>query len=175
MTLNGNKLRALRAQKGLSQKELAQMSAVNPKTIYRAEKGSPVDQETAEFIAEALGVSARLLRGDDAPARSDALGEVIHLPCRSGRRLVEKMTGVYNFTFEVDVEPSGANIDAIGAFEELLKHILRDPRNAEVQTEGRQTDLRLAAKAQDTIAALAEHGLNAYLGVYSSGSVAQIG
>jgi len=37
MTLNGDRLRALRTQKGLSQGDLAKMSDVHPKTIYRAE------------------------------------------------------------------------------------------------------------------------------------------
>lgn len=168
MKLNGDRLRSLRAQKGLSQGDLAKMSDVHPKTIYRAENGSPVDQETAAFIADALGVPAQSLRNEDAPAHSDTAGEVIHLPCRSGRRLVEKMTEVFNFTFELDVEPTGANVDAVEAFQEVLKHMLRDPRNAEAHREGRQTDLRLAAEAQDAIAALTEHGLIAYLGVFSS-------
>lgn len=77
------------------------------------------------------------------------------------------MTEVFNFTFELDVEPTGANVDAVRRFKEVLKHMLRDPRNAEAHREGRG-HLRLAAEAQDAIAALTEHGLIAYLGVFSS-------
>lgn len=68
MKLNGDRLRSLRAQTCPSQGDLAKMSDVHPKTIYRAENGSPVDQETAAFIADALGVPAKSLRNEDAPA-----------------------------------------------------------------------------------------------------------
>lgn len=88
MALDGEKLRNLRAAKGMSQEKLAILANVNKRTIQRAEKGDPVGLETAAFIAEAVGVSPATLRGrqpDLFEADKKEWNEVILVPVNSGR------------------------------------------------------------------------------------------
>jgi len=67
----GRRLAALRRQKGLSQRELAERLDVPRETVdYYERRALNPTLDVIQKVAEALEVSAAELVGDDAPARS---------------------------------------------------------------------------------------------------------
>lgn len=58
------RLRTIRQDQALSQRELAQRAGVTQTTIVKAEQGGDVRPTTHRRLAEALGVHPRELRGD---------------------------------------------------------------------------------------------------------------
>lgn len=68
-----HKLRELREDKGLSQRELAVLADVAPATIFRAENGLRTPRGiTARKLAKALGVEPVVLIRCGPPAGEDA-------------------------------------------------------------------------------------------------------
>lgn len=58
-------LRAWRADKGHTQRELAALADVSHNTILRAEAGAPINVRTLAKLARALGISVHELRHTD--------------------------------------------------------------------------------------------------------------
>ncbi len=85
----GEKLRALRKEKGLTQAELAKLAGVGLKTITNYEKGStyPQNREVYGILARILGCDADYLHneGDDFHRNG---GTGIRLSGQEGRRTV---------------------------------------------------------------------------------------
>jgi transcriptional regulator with XRE-family HTH domain len=59
--MNGEKVRGLREEQGLSKKALANKAGVTQATIARAEDSRPMFPQTARLLGAALGVDARSL------------------------------------------------------------------------------------------------------------------
>lgn len=64
-------LQAWRAERGLTQNELARLAGVSRGTVLRAERGGAVNIVNATKIAKALGASVRQLQ-DEEPTGSRA-------------------------------------------------------------------------------------------------------
>ena len=54
--MNSERIRELREEKGMRQRDLAAAAGVNVATARRAERGEPVQADTARSVARALGV-----------------------------------------------------------------------------------------------------------------------
>jgi transcriptional regulator with XRE-family HTH domain len=59
--MNGEKVRSLREEQGLSKRELSRLSNVTEATVARAERGERMFPSTVRRLAEVLGVDARSL------------------------------------------------------------------------------------------------------------------
>lgn len=176
MSVDGEKLRTLRLQKGMSQEKLAMMSNLNKRTIQRAENGQPVALESLAFIADTLEVQPATLRSAqielfeaiDAPATSRD-GEVILVPATRGSRLVNTLRGVFGATFEYDAEPTDENLEALQEIAAVLNGSWVNPWEAPFESGADMSDtelLQLQAKANKSLASLASSGVRVFLGTY---------
>ena len=91
MQLDGDIIRCHRITLGMTQAQLAKKSGYGTRTIQRAESGTPVANQAAATIAQALEISLdRIIpQQEDLFGTSDAdqKPEVILLSCLSGRDL----------------------------------------------------------------------------------------
>jgi transcriptional regulator with XRE-family HTH domain len=62
VVMDGPEVRAMRQERGLSRRELAELSGLAPSTLWRAEEGlSAVQLSTARKLAGALGANPKRL------------------------------------------------------------------------------------------------------------------
>ena len=73
MTPNSKALIELRTKHAMNQEDLAGRAKISVRTIQRAESGSPIDLQTAQQIATALGVMPDAIRMDEDPHREGNL------------------------------------------------------------------------------------------------------
>ena len=66
MTPQADRLRTLRIEKAMSQRELAKVAGVRPGTLNRVEKGLPTRLSTIAALAAALGVAPLDIASVDA-------------------------------------------------------------------------------------------------------------
>lgn len=178
MTIDGEKLRDIRTAKGITQEKLAAMSNLKSRTIQRAEAGHPVAPETLAFIAEALEVEPVRLRGrqgdlfepdEGTPPEPQREGEVILVPCNSGRRLVEKLRSLEFAALEYDVEPTEETLDAIKALGRIYEKAFTDvfvPRMDRDEPISDVEALDLQVFANKALAEAASLGLRVFMGLY---------
>lgn len=174
MALDGEKLRNLRAAKGMSQEKLAILANVNKRTIQRAEKGDPIGLETAAFIAEAVGVSPASLRGrqpDLFDVDKKEWDEVVLVPVNSGRRIIDALRSSYDAEISFDVEPTQDNIDPLAKLAGMLEPFNPNPwENPYEKYEPTQAEvLQKQADVNALLPSLIEMGINVYLGTYQAG------
>lgn len=174
MALDGEKLRNLRAAKGMSQEKLAILANVNKRTIQRAEKGDPVGLETAAFIAEAVGVSPASLRGrqpDLFDVDKKEWNEVVLVPVNSGRRVIDALRTSFEAEISFDVEPTQDNIEPLAKLAEMLAPFKPEPwRNPFEDENPSQADvLKRQADVNALLPTLLEMGINVFLGSYQAG------
>jgi len=173
MALDGEKLRNLRAAKGMSQEKLAILANVNKRTIQRAEKGDPVGLETAAFIAEAVGVSPASLRGQQADlfeVGKKEWNEVILVPVNSGRRVIDALRASFEAEVSFDVEPTQDNIEPLAQLAEMLAPFKPEPWQTPFEAEEHsQADvLKRQADVNALLPTLLEMGINVFLGSYQA-------
>lgn len=174
MALDGEKLRNLRAAKGMSQEKLAILANVNKRTIQRAEKGDPVGLETAAFIADAVGVSPASLRGrqpDLFDADKKEWNEVVLVPVNSGRRVINALRTSFDAEISFDVEPTQDNIEPLAKLAEMLAPFTPEPWQSPFEQENpSQADvLKMQANINSLLPTLMEIGVNVFLGSYQAG------
>lgn len=174
MALDGDKLRNIRAAKGMSQEKLAILANVNKRTIQRAEKGEPIGLETAAFIAEAVGVSPASLRGQQADlfdTDKKQWDEVVLVPVNSGRRLIDALRSSHDAEISFDVEPTQDNIKPLAKLSELLEPFNPNPwENPFEKCDTTQAEiLQKQAEVNALLPSLLDMGINVYLGVYQAG------
>lgn len=178
MYIDGEKLRSLRLRKGMSQEKLALMANVNKRTIQRAENSEPVRIDTIGFIAEALDVEQRELRKyrlelvsahpDEIPKET---GMVVLIPVTRGSKLVKTLDGAFKAKFEYEVEPTESNLELLEGIASVLNGAWTSPWEEPQNRLGAASDadvLRLQAKANSTLAALADGGIRVFMGTYGS-------
>jgi len=174
MALDGEKLRNLRAAKGMSQEKLAILANVNKRTIQRAEKGDSVGLETAAFIAEAVGVTPASLRGcqpDLFEVDKKAWNEVVLIPVNSGRRVIDALRTSFAADIVFDVEPMQDNIELLAQLAGMLEPFKPDPwKNPYDNYDPSQAEvLQKQAEVNALLPSLLELGVNVFLGTYQAG------
>lgn len=173
MQLDGAKIQQIRMGKGLSQMALAGASGYDRRTIQRAEAGDAVRPNVAASLAQALDVSvdeikSRQLDMLEGLHPKPGEGEVVLLPCRSGRRLVETLRANTFAKLEHTVEPRSDNIQPLRRFAELFEKVRTDPwlRHGERPNYSEHEILDLMSEANEILDQMAEKGFTLYLGTY---------
>jgi len=174
MALDGEKIRNLRAAKGMSQEKLAILANVNKRTIQRAEKGDPVGLETAAFIAEAVGVSPASLRGNQLDlfeVNKKEWNDVVLVPVNSGRRVIDTLRTSFEAEILFDVEPTNDNIVPLAQFADMLAPFKPEPwQTPYEQNDPSQSEiLQKQADVNALLPSLLDMGINIFLGSYSAG------
>lgn len=183
MTPNSKALIDLRTKHAMNQEDLAGRAKVSVRTIQRAEAGSPIDLQTAQQIATALGVMPDAIRIDDEPDADTEgnltpdekdLTRVTLLPARSARSLLDVATACdeCRLDHEVDIGPEA--IDAAIEFCEALGPFLPVLCPEDINFSGSSDDpaknfmdrLRLEAKLNASMEKLRERGIAVFVGAY---------
>lgn len=182
MIIDGNKLRSLRIQKGMSQEKLGILTNLNKRTIQRAESGDPVAIETIAFIADALEVEPKnlrvkqldLLRSENEPTATQE-GEVILVPVTKGSRLVNTLRPAFEATFEYNAEPMENNLALLEEIAEIFNTAWISPWStpdfSHDGSEAAAADaerIRLQARANRIIPELLDMGIKIFIGSYES-------
>jgi transcriptional regulator with XRE-family HTH domain len=181
MTIDGNKLRELRIQKGVSQEKLGLLTNLNKRTIQRAEQGHAVALETLAFIADALEVEPKSLKANQMElfeTRKDAKpleqGEVVLVPVTKGSRLVNALRQAFKAHTEYQAEPTDNNLPLLEEFAEVINTAWVDPWQPpgaiwERALATSDTEiLRLQAKANRLLPLLASAGIKVFVATYES-------
>ena len=178
MTPNSKALIELRTRLAMNQEDLAGRSKVSVRTIQRAEAGSPIDLQTVQQIATALGVKPDAIRMDEkegnlTPDEKD-LARVTLLPARSARSLLDVVTACdeCRLDHEVDIGPEA--IDAAIALCDALGPFLPVLCPEDINFNGSSDDpakklmdrLRLEAKLNVSMEQLRERGIAVFVGSY---------
>ncbi|NQP27536.1 helix-turn-helix transcriptional regulator [Streptococcus suis] len=114
-----NRLKELRQEKKLSQKELADYLGINEKTISRWENGeSTIKSDKAQALADHFGVNTAYLLGySDSPA--DNLRDLLFHEIKALKELRVLRIGFENFISENDV---------LNVIDKYTKLTCREPR-----------------------------------------------
>lgn len=176
MTINGEKLRNLRLQKGMSQEKLGLMTKLNKRTIQRAENGKPISIESLAFIADALEVEPQILKDrlneespPSDPPKATRQGEVVLVSVTRGSRLVNTLRNAFMAKFEYEAEPTEENIGLLEEVADILNAAWENPWEPPSGHYGESTDtelLRLQAKANRVIPSLQDQGIRIFMGTY---------
>ena len=182
MTIDGEKLRNLRIQKGISQEKLGVLTNLNKRTIQRAERGDAVALETLAFIADALEVEPKALKArqhemfsSEAQPTASQAGEVILVPASRGSRLVNLLYSAFYASFEYLTEPTDENVEILEEVAEMLNEAWQTPWTPPNlswdQSDAATADarkIRLQARANRLLAELSEIGIAIFAGSYES-------
>jgi transcriptional regulator with XRE-family HTH domain len=93
----GEKVRKLRQEKGLTQKELAQKAGLGLKTITNYESGStyPRSRRVYEILAGILGCKVEYLNGEGGDFIAQAQAEFGYRGKKGAQKLMEELTGLF--------------------------------------------------------------------------------
>lgn len=174
MVVDGEKLRSLRARKGISQERLGILSNLNRRTVQRAERGQAIAPESLAFIAEALEVEPGSLRAFEQSAVSEVEqpqtirdGEVILVPITRGSRLVNLLRSAFFAKFEYEAEVTEANLPDLEELASVFNGAWADPWELNSGCSDAEL-LRFQAKANRLLPALAEQGVRVFGAAYPS-------
>ena len=117
MTIDGNKLRELRVQKGMSQEKLGLLTNLNKRTIQCTEQGQSIALETLAFIPGALEIDPKAISArrfetfePDNSLAKEGRGEVVLVPVTEGARLINALRKAYKAKFEYQAKPTEDNL-----------------------------------------------------------------
>lgn len=172
MYCNGPQIRKLRAQLGFTQEKLAAMSAINIRTIQRAENGEPLELETFNQIAQALNttplvIQTRRVEDDDGGNEN---GFVVLRPTVEGAKLVLAVRNSFETEVEYDAEPTDETIELLIDLVSKLNAV--SPKHWDEEwvrgfTKPGDADvLRIQLEATKLITQLAAHGIDVFVGSY---------
>lgn len=177
MQLDGDLIRRHRTTLGLTQAQLAKKAGYDTRTIQRAEAGTPVLNQAAATIAQALEV-----RLDQIIPRQESLfdistasetntPEVILLPCSSGKDFHRHLTKTDFIAVESDFEPRAEHRDAVKRFGALIDTVWENPWAPTIagpDTIPTQEEIfEQMITAGEILGGLAKLGLRVMLGSYT--------
>ena len=183
MTPNSKALIELRTKFAMNQEDLAGRAKISVRTIQRAEAGSPIDLQTAQQIATALGVMPDAIRMDDEPQTHTEedrtldekdLARVTLLPARSARSLLDVATACdeCRLDHEVDIGPEAIDAaielcDALGPFLPVLcPEDINFNGSSDDPAKRLMDRLRLEAKINASLEKLRERDIAVFVGAY---------
>lgn len=131
MQLDGDLIRRHRVTLGMTQAQLAKKSGYDTRTIQRAEAGTPVLNQAAATIAQALEVSLdRIIPRQEnlfELPQADQKPEVILLPCPSGKDFHRHLCKTDFLHVERDFDPRTEHRDAVKRFGALIDKVWDNP------------------------------------------------
>lgn len=178
MALDGEKLKRLRVNKGMSQEKLAAMCNVNKRTIQRAERGDPVSLDTAAFIAEAVDAPLASLRSTqlelfDPAAKPKQWDQIVLVPVHSGKRIIDTLRKSFEADIEIEVEPTKEILAPLKRVVDLLEKFRPNPwengfeRRARNQEHGQSFVLEQQAELNEALPDLQGFGASVFLATYT--------
>lgn len=167
-TLDPEKLRRLRHDRGLSQEEVAASCGLSRKTVQRMESGQVVQASTLAFVAAALGVAV----ADLAERASNAGSAATHLGLRrvtSGKHVFQQLAQSSVGRLECDVDTDRQSIEPAARLVSLLQGLIREswdlPRPA-IGDLPMIERLKITAAINDDLHLLQAQGIGLYMGHY---------
>ena len=171
MQLDGDLIRRHRVTLGMTQAQLAKKSGYDTRTIQRAEAGTPVLNQAAATIAQALEVSLdRIIPRQEnlfELPQADQKPEVILLPCPSGKELHRHLNKTDFLTIERDFEPRAEHRAAVKQLGALIDEVWEDPMAPKWPNPTQEEIFEQMIVAGEAIEELGKLGLRLMLGVYT--------
>lgn len=175
---NGEKVRQLRAELGMTQDKLAIMSDVNPRTVQRAEKNAALQLETLASLAAALKVTVNdLIENDAIPntvndptTEPNERNAVVLRHVVSGKSLLDLICNSFSGEIVCNAEPTLKNIDILSLLVEKLEKLIPDPWEIPFEkiTVTLADRLREAVTLSAELAELEKAGISVYAGTYTA-------
>lgn len=184
MTPSPEKIVELRNKVAMNQAALAGAAKVSVRTVQRAEAGEPIELQTAQQIATALGVQASAILlaetvegpepGDAASSAPDGNMSVALRPATTARALLDAATRCDECRLDHEVDVSGDALQAAIQFCEALEPTLPVLCPEQTDFSGVSDNparrmiarLQLEARLNDALLSLKELGIGAYAGTY---------
>ena len=175
---NGQKIRQLRAERGMTQEKLAIMSKVNSRTVQRAERNAALRLENIADLATALNVTIKDITQDDASSHTvdeptlepKEHNAVVLRRVVSGKSLLDIICNSFSGRIFCNAEPTSTNIDIISALVEKLEKLIADLTEIpfEKTTVTLANRLREAVTLSAELAELEKAGISVYAGTYTA-------
>jgi transcriptional regulator with XRE-family HTH domain len=170
---NGQRIATLRAEKVMTQEQLAAVARVDRRTIQRLESGQSVSTETLHQVAAPLGVLASDLLVE--PSETQETAAIILKPEVSGFRLVEEIVKASHFDVGIAFEPWPAQLVVVKPLLQFLEGLnpYRFGGDADYDYSLRNSAvarLDAAGKVNEELAQLRElqpQGLHLLFGLYN--------
>jgi len=167
-TLDPEKLRRLRHDRGLSQEDVAASCGLSRKTVQRMESGQVVQASTLAFVAAALGVAV----ADLAERATEPDADIDHVGLRrvsSGKHVFQQLAQTSVGRLECDVDADRQSIEPISRLVATLQGLIREswdlprPVAADLPMIER---LKITAALNDDLHLLQAQGIGLYMGHY---------
>ena len=180
MIPNSKALVELRIKRAMNQEDLAGRAKVSVRTVQRAEAGKPIDLQTVQQIATALGVTPDAIRdtkpttsGDSSPDEK-GLARVVLLRAPNARTLLDVATACDECRLDHEVDVGRDALDAAIDFCEALgpdlpvlcPEITSFGGSSENPAKKLTERLRLEAKLSASMDQLRERGIGIFVGSY---------
>jgi len=170
---NGQRIATLRAERVMTQEQLAAVARVDRRTIQRLENGQPVSTETLHQVAAPLGVLAADLLLE--PSEAEETAGIILKPEVSGLRLVEEIVKASHFDIGIAFEPWPAQLVVVKPLLQFLEGLnpygLSGNANYDYSLQTTAVArLEAAAKVNEGLAQIRElqpEGLHLLFGLYN--------
>jgi len=167
-TLDPEKLRRLRHDRGLSQEDVAASCGLSRKTVQRMESGHVVQASTLAFVAAALGVAV----ADLAERATESDGDTTHVGLRrvtSGKHVFQQLAQTSVGRLECDVDADRRSIEPMSRLVATLQGLMREswdlPRPATGDLPMLER-LKITAAINDDLHLLQAQGIGLYMGHY---------
>lgn len=177
MTTDGELIRSKRSELGMTQEKLAAMSALNTRTVQRAERGEPMSIETLAQIASALNVKTSDLRAghnEDLDDGNPSANAVVLHKTDSGKVVRDALARSFAGSIDIEIEPTAENVDLVIGLAETVERMAPEPWDVEKFKTGPgpvSQQLRDAVELNALIDELAKLGVYVFVGTYVSSAV----
>lgn len=167
-TLDPEKLRRFRHDRGMSQEEVAASCGLSRKTVQRMESGQVVQASTLAFVAAALGVAV----ADLAERASEPDADTDHVGLRrvtSGKHVFQQLAQTSVGRLDCDVDADRQSIEPISRLVATLQGLIREswdlprPGTGDLPMIER---LKITAAINDDLHLLQAQGIGLYMGHY---------
>jgi transcriptional regulator with XRE-family HTH domain len=169
MQCNGLALRQHRIRVGWSQEKLALMSAINTRTVQRAEAGEALSLETFSQMASALNVPLSEILAENAESDDNGDSAVVVLrPCVKGTDVVNLLCKAFTGQVNIEVEPRSEWIEETASLLEEIDSLCPDPWSETSRTLSLADRLRKGAAITQMLERIAEGGVALFIGQYTA-------
>ena len=167
-TLDPEKLKRLRHDRGLSQEDVAASCGLSRKTVQRMENGQVVQASTLAFVAAALGVAV----ADLAERTTESDDDTTHVGLRrvtSGKHVFQQLAQTSVGRLECDVDADRQSIEPMSRLVATLQGLMREswdlprPPTGDLPMLER---LKITAAINDELYLLQAQGIGLYMGHY---------
>jgi transcriptional regulator with XRE-family HTH domain len=169
MHCNGKSLKQHRTRVGWSQEKLAAMSAINTRTVQRAEAGEALGLETFSQMASALNVPLSEILADISGSEDgDDAALVVLRRCTKGTDVVNLLCKAFTAQVNLEMEPAAEWIEDTATLLEAIDKLRPNPWSDSREVISLADRLRKGAEITKTLEHIAEGGVALFLGQYTA-------